>query len=295
MVLRPVATLAQDLERALADDAGAPSVQPAVLRAISLIHERYFDAITLAGLAAEVYVSPFHFSRLFARATGLTPGRYLTAVRLFEAKRLLLTTSLNVSDIVCSVGYSSVGTFTTRFARAVGMTPTQYRDPAVGRLLMALGPQFRRLPRLQLVEEAAQALPDPAPGSGNLAVAVELPDGAPPTDVLFGVFEHPVPQGAPVSFGGIGAARTGARVALPGVPSGQWSVLAVAEHRTGSDRPAYSCGTTSVWMPENGRVTTSMALRDPRPTDAPVAVSFAGSPSPSQPPLRAAETGLRAA
>jgi len=55
-----------------------------------------------------MFVSPFHFSRIFAKTVGLTPGRYLTALRLFEAKRLLLSTSLTVSDVVCSVGYSSV-------------------------------------------------------------------------------------------------------------------------------------------------------------------------------------------
>src|SRR5439155_19448265 len=118
--------------------------------------ERYFEPITLSALAAEVYVSPFHFSRIFARATGVTPGRFLTAVRLFEAKRLLLTTSLTVSDIVCSVGYSSVGTFTSRFARAVGMTPTQYRDPEVGELLVASAPHFQRLPSLPALRDAGR-------------------------------------------------------------------------------------------------------------------------------------------
>ncbi len=89
----------------------------AVQRTIESMHARYSEPITLADLASEVFVSPFYFSRIFAKATGVTPCRYLTAVRLFEAKRLLLTTGMTVSDIVCSVGYSSVGTFTSRFTR----------------------------------------------------------------------------------------------------------------------------------------------------------------------------------
>lgn len=123
------------------------SIRPAVLQAITSIRDRYFESITLADLASEVFISRFHFSRMFADATGVTPGRFLTAVRLFEAKRLLLTTSLNVSDIVCSVGYSSVGTFTSRFSRAVGMTPTQYREPQVAELLVAISPTLQRIPR----------------------------------------------------------------------------------------------------------------------------------------------------
>lgn len=288
MGLRPVATMAHelDLERAIADQPGddRPPVQPAVLQAISLIGKRYGDGITLTELAAEVYVSQFHFCRVFARATGLTPGRYLTAVRLFEAKRLLLTTSMNVSDVVCSVGYSSVGTFTTRFARAVGMTPTQYRSPDVERLLMALGPQFHRMPQLGLVEEAVSCRPAPRPGTGALSVTVELPADWPPSGVLVGVFEHPVPQCAPVAFGGLAATSSGDRLVVNGVPSGQWSVLAVTQHGDGPGPSTYSLGTTSVWMPRGGRVSAAVALRAPRPTDVPIAVSFAGSPAPQQPP-----------
>ena len=122
-----------------------------------------------------MFVSPFHFSRMFAKATGVTPGRYLTAVRLFEAKRLLLTTSLTVSDIVCSVGYSSVGTFTSRFTRAVGMTPTQYREPEVGELLVALAPNFRGLPSLRTLRAAGRGCASLRSGDGVINGRMEMP------------------------------------------------------------------------------------------------------------------------
>ncbi|MFD1151045.1 helix-turn-helix domain-containing protein, partial [Saccharothrix hoggarensis] len=154
----------RDLFRpAVPEDTTTP-LRSAVRQAIACMHENYRETITLGRLAAEVFVSPFHFSRVFAKATGITPGRYLTAVRLFEAKRLLLTTSLTVSDIVCSVGYSSTGTFTSRFTRAVGMTPTQYRDPRVDEMLVALSPNLRRLPALPVLEAARAAAP--AAGTG---------------------------------------------------------------------------------------------------------------------------------
>ncbi|HKN55892.1 MAG TPA: AraC family transcriptional regulator, partial [Amycolatopsis sp.] len=174
-----------------------------MLRAISSIRERYFEPITLAELSSEVFISRFHFSRMFADATGITPGRFLTAVRLFEAKRLLLTTSLNVSDIVCSVGYSSVGTFTSRFSRAVGMTPTQYRDPRVAELLVAISPDYRRLPSLRSLRTVGRSCATLQTGTGVLSLQIGLPRDAGPADILVGLFADPVPQCGPVAYGGM--------------------------------------------------------------------------------------------
>jgi helix-turn-helix protein len=51
-------------------------------------------------------------------------------LRLDAAKRLLLTTSLSVTDICFEVGYSSLGSFTTRFTQLVGLPPHQLRQVA---------------------------------------------------------------------------------------------------------------------------------------------------------------------
>jgi AraC-like DNA-binding protein len=68
---------------------------------------------------------------MFLRATGVPPGQFLTAVRIQEAKRLLLSTTLTVKEITARVGYSSVGTFSTKFKGIVGLSPTAYRDCAL--------------------------------------------------------------------------------------------------------------------------------------------------------------------
>ena len=80
--------------------------------------------------------------KLSQRVTGMSPGRFLSAIRLQEAKRLLLSTSLNVADISLRVGYTSLGTFSTRFTRSVGLTPTAYRR------LHGEAPQIRQMPTL---------------------------------------------------------------------------------------------------------------------------------------------------
>ncbi|WP_223884550.1 helix-turn-helix domain-containing protein [Micromonospora craniellae] len=80
---------------------------------------------TLARLAP---FSPFYFHRVFKQATSMTPARFLAALRMAEARRLLLRSSLTVTTISAQVGYSSVGTFTTQFRRWVSLPPERFRQ-----------------------------------------------------------------------------------------------------------------------------------------------------------------------
>lgn len=248
----------------------------AVQRAISTMQERYHEPITLTELAAEVFVSPFHFSRIFAKATGVTPGRYLTAVRLFEAKRLLLTSSLTVSDIVCTVGYSSVGTFTSRFTRAVGMSPSQYRDPEVRDLLLAVAPHFQRLPSLEALRDAGRACAGVPRGNASITARIDLPGDRPPGDLLVGVFAESIPQCGPVAFTGLQRTRS-ATVTLHNVPPGQWLVLAAAEHPTADGGTVLSFGTQRHPVTVTGDEAQSVMVRarELRPTDPPIAITLA--------------------
>lgn len=272
-------------------------VQPAVLRAIEMILDRYFEPITLSALASKVYVSPFHFSRIFAKATGVSPGRFLTAVRLFEAKRLLLTTSLTVSDIVCSVGYSSVGTFTSRFVRSVGMTPTEYREPEVGELLVAHSAYFQRLPSLRSLRAAGSSCASLQAGSGRLTVRLGMPENAGPATVLVGVFADAVPQSGPVAFGGLAETRS-AELTIDGVPEGNWTVIAVADHgavRQAASGPAFTIATSAATVAEFEPAVVTMRLRPPSLIDPPIAITLASRQSPAgQRMLASQRTHLRA-
>jgi AraC-like DNA-binding protein len=99
----------------------------AAVRAISVMHERYPENLSVREIAAEVAFSRYYFTRMFHESTGTSPGQYLTAIRMAAAKSLLATTALPVGEVVERVGYQSVGTFTTRFSSAMGMSPARYR------------------------------------------------------------------------------------------------------------------------------------------------------------------------
>jgi AraC family transcriptional regulator len=99
-------------------------------RVIDLMNQHLAEVFSLDVLAEAVQLSEYHFSRLFKRATGLSPSQYFIRLRIARARQLLLDTDRSVIDIGLEVGYSSPSHFSQVFRREVGVTPSAYRDPA---------------------------------------------------------------------------------------------------------------------------------------------------------------------
>jgi two-component system response regulator YesN len=91
-----------------------------------LIHERYWDTLTLSGLAREVGRSMAWLSRRFRAVMGVTFRSYLTWVRLERAK-VLLAGPASITEIAQNVGFSDLPRFDKLFKRAMGCTPSAYR------------------------------------------------------------------------------------------------------------------------------------------------------------------------
>ncbi len=85
------------------------------------------EPLDLDAVSAHAGYSRFHFVRAFKDAYGQTPGQYLSRRRIERAQELLRTANLSVTEICALVGFSSLGTFSTRFKRQTGLTPTEYR------------------------------------------------------------------------------------------------------------------------------------------------------------------------
>jgi len=96
-------------------------------RARDLLAAGYNASIPLDRAAREACLSPYHFQRLFTRTFGETPHRFLTRRRMDEARRLLTAGDLPVTEVCLAVGYSSLGTFSSRFAAATGQSPSDFR------------------------------------------------------------------------------------------------------------------------------------------------------------------------
>lgn len=85
------------------------------------------ESLDLAELAAIAGISKYHFQRLFIATYGMSPAEHLSRRRIERAQDLLRATNLTVTEICVAVGYSSLGSFSSRFRELVGESPTQFR------------------------------------------------------------------------------------------------------------------------------------------------------------------------
>src|SRR5690606_2655314 len=97
------------------------------LRAARDHADRHFaEPLDLAQLAAVARLSRFHFQRLFTATYGLSPAAYLSQRRIERAQDLLRATNLTVTEVCHAVGFSSLGSFSTRFREVVGESPSAF-------------------------------------------------------------------------------------------------------------------------------------------------------------------------
>ncbi|MCM3338988.1 helix-turn-helix transcriptional regulator [Paenibacillus sp. MER TA 81-3] len=68
---------------------------------------------------------------MFSKQIGTSPSRYIRALRLQEAERLLKQGNLSVADIALSFGDGDIYSFARAFKRSIGMSPSHYRDKYV--------------------------------------------------------------------------------------------------------------------------------------------------------------------
>ena len=94
------------------------------------IDRDYALPLDVDALADEAHMSTAHFSRRFRDAYGEPPYQYLMTRRIERAMAMFRKGGLRVTDVCFAVGFSSLGTFSTRFSELVGVTPTVYRRDA---------------------------------------------------------------------------------------------------------------------------------------------------------------------
>jgi len=97
----------------------------AILRACRVI-EAASTPPSLAQLAAQAGLSPFHFQRRFKAVVGLSPAAYARAARA-ERVRAALTTDGDVTSAIFDAGFSSSGRFYETSGERLGMTPTAFK------------------------------------------------------------------------------------------------------------------------------------------------------------------------
>jgi AraC-like DNA-binding protein len=102
-------------------------------QARDLMDLRFAEPLDLDRLAAQAGFSKFHFARAFKDAYGETPANYLSRRRVERAKDLLRSANLTVTEVCVLVGFSSLGSFSSRFSEMVGMSPSTFQRASVAR------------------------------------------------------------------------------------------------------------------------------------------------------------------
>jgi AraC-like DNA-binding protein len=198
------------LERSLWINEIPVSVQEStVLDVVEAMQSDLEFPFTLDTFAEMANYSPFHFARMFRAVTGIPPGEFLSALRFQRAKELVLTTDVSITDICFEVGFSSLGTFSSRFKQLVGTSPAQLR--CLPELIDAMPPD--RGADIHVGLDGGGAL------VGGTVCAPEPVDGS----VYIGLFPAAIAQSIPVR--GIRIAGAG-RFTLPSVPRGTFRLLA---------------------------------------------------------------------
>lgn len=101
--------------------------EPGIARAVAAIHADPGRDWTVEALARVALASRSGFAARFQSATGRTPGRYLTELRLDRAQHALAETDAAIATIARRLGYRSETAFGRAFRRHTGRTPSQWR------------------------------------------------------------------------------------------------------------------------------------------------------------------------
>lgn len=96
--------------------------------ALEIIEANLSNPASLGDLAKSVSMSPTYFSTIFKEVIGNSPVAYRNALRIRNARYLLINTDLSVGQISDQCGFETVRQFNRLFIKLIGMTPTAYRE-----------------------------------------------------------------------------------------------------------------------------------------------------------------------
>ncbi|MDR1985557.1 MAG: AraC family transcriptional regulator [Treponema sp.] len=94
-----------------------------VIRAISWLGENFSQQVKVADLAKMAYMSESAFHKHFKNVTSMMPLQYQKSLRLHEARRLMLSESMNAAAAGSLAGYVSDAQFNRDYSRFFGVPP----------------------------------------------------------------------------------------------------------------------------------------------------------------------------
>ncbi len=103
-----------------------------IARVTAYIQANFRENIDRDDVAAVAYITPNYLSKQFRSKMGMNLREYINQIRVEEAKRLLLSTNLPVSEVAGMAGYENISYFSTVFRKRTGMSPVDWRNSGGG-------------------------------------------------------------------------------------------------------------------------------------------------------------------
>ena len=92
------------------------------------IADHFREPISLPQLADLVNMTPVSFSRFFKLCTGKNISNYIIDVRIGAVARLLVDTSMSISEICYDCGFNNLSNFNRIFLKKKGCSPKVFRE-----------------------------------------------------------------------------------------------------------------------------------------------------------------------
>jgi len=96
-------------------------------KAILFIKEHFKEQPNLDEVAGQVFLSPYHFQRLFKDWAGVSPKKFLQYISIEHAKALLKN-NVSLADVSFETGLSGSSRLHDLFINIEGMTPGEYKN-----------------------------------------------------------------------------------------------------------------------------------------------------------------------
>jgi AraC family transcriptional regulator len=240
----------------------------AVDKAIAYMKQHLEEEVTTKKLADLTGYSHFHFTRIFKKATGISPRHFLSALRIEQGKEELAQSS-SLTKAMMASGYLSQGTFQTRFKNYVGISPKRY-EASIKMLQEMMDKTKTLLPEGGELE---------ALGSGaKVSCHIQVPRGF--RGIIFvGLFPKPIPDQRPVK--GTAFSHNSSQCIFTDIPEGTYYLLAAGLEWGVNPLRYFQPGTflrgkfeRTIEITKNTDCKAAVQLREPLSHDPPILINL---------------------
>ena len=110
---------------------GASTTDNVVIRMLAYMEKNYNLDLKLEVISKMFNYNSAYLGKIFKKNTGESFNNVLDAIRIKNAKRLLIDTELKVYQVSEQVGYSNIDYFYSKFKKHVGISPKEYKHKQI--------------------------------------------------------------------------------------------------------------------------------------------------------------------